>query len=293
MGMTVAEQKPMTLMNIRTYFLGGFLATAVATAAPGASADTGASTETDRDELWSGLAQTIFGGRELEDGAGMIALDMPDRAEDAAIVPVTIRSLLAADDPRNLEAVTLVIDENPAPVAARFELGPRSGVTTIATRVRVNTYTRVHAVAELSDGKLYVAETFVKASGGCSAPALKNPDDARKTAGQMRFRQFSKPDDARREAQIMVRHPNNTGLQMNQLTRLYIPAYFIDDLTIHQGDELVLSMEGGISISENPNIRFDYKPNGAATFRAEATDTDGRRYTGEWEAAGISKDRNT
>lgn len=268
----------MKLTTIWNHCLGGCLAAALATAATGVSADT------NRDQLWSGLAHAIFGERTLEDGAGVISLDMPDRAEDAAIVPVTIRSLLAADDPRRLDAVTLVIDENPAPVAARFEIGPRSGVKTISTRVRVNTYTKVHAVAELSDGKLYVAETFVKASGGCSAPALKNPDDARATAGQMRFRQFSEADDARHEAQIMVRHPNNTGLQMNQLTRHYIPAFFIDDLTVRQGDELVLSMEGGISISENPNVRFDYTPNGAATFRVEATDTDGKRYTGEWEA---------
>lgn len=267
--------------TMRALKLGLILAAAVSMAATGASA------ASDRDELWSSLAHDIFGKRTLEDGADVIALDMPGRAEDAAIVPVTIRSLLAADDPRRIAAVTLVIDQNPAPVAARFEIGPRSGVTTIATRVRVNTYTKVHAVAELSDGRLYVVETFVKASGGCAAPALKNPDEARKTAGQMRFRQFSKPEDAadaRREAQIMVRHPNNSGLQMNQITRLYIPAYFLDDLKIRQGDELVLSMQSGISISEDPNIRFDYKPNGTPTFRVEATDNDGQRYTGEWEA---------
>ena len=44
----------------------------------------------------------------------------------------------------------------------------------ISTRVRVNSYTNVHAVAELSDGKLYVVKTYVKASGGCSAPAVKD-----------------------------------------------------------------------------------------------------------------------
>ena len=44
--------------------------------------------------------------------------------------------------------------------------------------VKVESYTNVHAVAELDDGKLYAVKTFVKASGGCSAPALKNPDAA-------------------------------------------------------------------------------------------------------------------
>ena len=84
----------------------------------------------------------------------------------------------------------------------------------------------------------------------------------------------------------MIRHPNNSGLQMDQLTRLYIPAYFVRELRVFQGDELVLAMEGGISISEDPSIRFTYVPNGAATFRAEAVDTDNRRFTGEWPAQG-------
>lgn len=60
--------------------------------------------------------------------------------------------------------------------------------------------------------------------------------------------------------------------------------FYLDTFRGTMGDELVLSMEGGISISENPNVRFDYTPNGAATFRVEATDTDGQRYTGEWAA---------
>jgi len=41
-------------------------------------------------------------------------------------------------------------------------------------------------------------------------------------------------------------------------------------------------MDGGISISEDPNIRFSYRPNNATTFRAEAVDTDGHVFKGEW-----------
>jgi len=48
----------------------------------------------------------------------------------------------------------------------------------------------VHAVAELSDGQLYVVKTYVKASGGCSAPAAKNADEAVASLGQIRIRQF-------------------------------------------------------------------------------------------------------
>src|ERR1700732_4250616 len=177
---------------------------------------------------WPGLVQDIFNNRTMNDGAGVIAIEMPYRAEDAAIVPVTLRAKLPPGDARRVLAITLVIDQNPAPMAARFELGQDSSVSEIYTRVRVHNYTDVHAVAELSDGKLYMTKTFVKASGGCSAPAAKNAEEAKGKLGQMRFRQFVKsgdgPASSAREAQIMIGHPNNSGLQMDQVSQLYVPA---------------------------------------------------------------------
>jgi sulfur-oxidizing protein SoxY len=237
---------------------------------------------------WPGLVQDIFNNRPMNDGADVIAIEMPYRAEDAAIVPVTLRTKLAPGDSRQVLTITLVIDQNPAPMAAKFELGPDAKVSEISTRVRVNNYTDVHAVAELSDGKLYVTKTYVKASGGCSAPAAKNADEARSRLGQMRYRQFARPGQGPvsgvREAQVMIGHPNNSGLQMNQLTQLYIPAFFVNELRLWQDDGLVLAMEGGISISEDPNIRFTYVANGAKRFRAEAKDTEGHVFRNEWKS---------
>jgi len=236
---------------------------------------------------WPGLVQDVFNNRPMNDGGGVIAIEMPYRAEDAAIVPVTLKTRLAPTDERKVLSITLVIDQNPAPMAAKFTLGSDAHVTEISTRVRVNSYTDVHAVAELSDGKLYMVKTFVKASGGCSAPAAKNADEAKARLGRMKYRQFvtseQKVSNGPREAQVMIGHPNNSGLQMDQLTQLYIPAFFVNELKLWQDDSLVLSMEGGISISEDPNIRFTYVPNGASHFRAEAKDTDGHLFQNEWK----------
>jgi len=242
---------------------------------------------------WPGLVQDIFSNRPMNDGSDVIGIEMPARAEDAAIVPVTLRSKLSSGDGRRIVNITLVIDQNPAPMAAKFRLGPDANVSEISTRVRVNNYTDVHAVAELSDGQLYMTKTYVKASGGCSAPAAKNVAEANARLGQMRYRPFAKagegPASGVREAQIMVGHPNNSGLQMDQITQLYVPAFFVNELRLSQDDSLILSMEGGISISEDPNIRFTYVSNGAKNFRAEARDTEGHFYQREWkvEASGM------
>jgi sulfur-oxidizing protein SoxY len=240
-------------------------------------------------DRWPELASNIFGGQPLADGAGLLALEMPARAEDAAIVPLTVRSTLPPMDTRRVRSITIVIDENPAPMAAIFHIGPGAVVPVISTRVRVNSYPNVHAVAELSDGKLYVVKTYVKASGGCSAPAVKAD---RANIGEMRFRHLaSSAEDASntRTAQLMIRHPNNSGLQMDQITRLYIPPFFVGALKIWQGDGLLLEMEGGISISEDPNIRFTYVPDGSRSLRAEAVDTAGHVFSGSWPAPDVEE----
>jgi sulfur-oxidizing protein SoxY len=239
------------------------------------------------DDPWPGLQADAFGARPMIADSGVVALEAPYRAEDAAIVPMTI-TLKPDTTPAPVRKVTLVIDRNPAPISAVFTIGEKSGISRISTRFRVNSYTKVHVVAETSDGKLHVAEKFVKASGGCSAPAAKDPAEAKANMGKMKLRLLAAPD-GRREAQLMLRHPNHSGFQMDQITRYYTPAMFIRELTIRQGEALMLAVEGGISLSEDPNIRFDFVPNGADKFTVEAVDTDGHRFRGEFPSEAISQ----
>src|SRR5262245_45791326 len=77
-----------------------------------------------KDDPWPDIARDAFNGRTLVDGTDLLAIDMPYRAEDAAIVPVTVRLTLPSGDARRARTLTIVVDENPAPVAATFTLGP-------------------------------------------------------------------------------------------------------------------------------------------------------------------------
>lgn len=235
---------------------------------------------------WPSLAAQIFDGRPLQDGADVLAIDAPYRAEDAAVVPVTLRMLPLPGDRRQVRRVTLVIDENPSPLAAAIDLGMDSGVTSISTRVRVDSYTNIHAVAEMSDGTLRVATRFVKAAGGCSAPALKQEASAI-PLGTLRFRRLpgdaALGDGAHSAVQLMVRHPNYSGMQMDQVTRLYIPADFVQHIRLWHGDAPVVAIESGISISENPQFRIGLRGDAAGPWRAEVTDIHDHTFSGEWK----------
>jgi sulfur-oxidizing protein SoxY len=236
-------------------------------------------------KIWDELKPEIFGPRAIANETGAVTLDVPKRAQDAGLVPIDI-----VVDPSKaggrVKAVTLVIDANPSPLAATFTIGEGSGVSHISTRIRVNDYSFVRAIAEGADGTLHMTQKFVKASGGCSAPAVKSPEEAKATMGVMKLRQFAGTGgngaSMPRDLQLMIRHPNNSGFQMDQITRNFIPPHFVRSVTISQDNKEILKMEGGISISEDPNFRFDYLPTGAKEIEAVAIDTEGLTFKSKW-----------
>jgi sulfur-oxidizing protein SoxY len=230
---------------------------------------------------WAEIRSGVIGNKIPEDGVGLLTLAAPKRAEDAAIVPIDVR--IAAPDERRVARLTVLVDENPAPVVGTFTLGEPRQKFDLSLRVRVNTYSYVRAIAETTDGRLYMTKVYVKASGGCSAPASKDPAEARANLGKMRFRAFLE----RGEAQVQMRHPNYSGLQMDQVTRLYTPAWFVETLTVRQGDRPLFSMTGGISISEDPTFRFSFESNGEPVS-VEARDTEGRTFRQSFPPADAS-----
>jgi sulfur-oxidizing protein SoxY len=241
-------------------------------------------------DLWPGLADVLFRKQTMAQDGMIIKLGTPLSAEDAALVPITLHmesaNDLTAGDPRRITKLTLVIDNNPSPVAAVFEFGPKAAVTTIETRVRVNQDTKIHAVAETADGKLYVSESYVEAAGGCSSPSAKNLDPNDPQIGTIRVGQlpptYANQDPQRKEALVMIKYPNNSGMQMDADTHRYIPARYVDSMKVMQGDDLLFSVTGGISISEDPNFRFDYIANGANVMHVAASDTTGKKFSTDW-----------
>ncbi len=226
---------------------------------------------------WEDLRGDVVGAADVDTSGSLLLMDAPYRAHDAATVPISLKQI---DTNEFIKAATIVVDENPAPVAGEFTFSKAMAPLDFELRVRVDQYSNVRVIAETDDG-LHMAGRFVKASGGCSAPASKDLASALSVMGQIKVRSFSgdlAQSTPRREAQIMIRHPNYSGLQRNQITQLFIPAHFIDQIEVWQGDEMLFAMEGGISISEDPVFRFFYNDNGSTSFTVKASDTDGNEF---------------
>lgn len=254
------------------------LLTAVLPTAPPASAEPD---EAARAARWDELRTAIFGDRALQDGSALVSIEAPDRAEDAALVPVTI-----ALDPKIASSVRqlyFVIDDNPSPLAGLFRFGPLADPSTITTRVRVDDYSYLHAVAETADGTLYGAARFIKAAGGCSAPAGKDQALAMQRLGRMKLSYRGEATlDRPVTAQLLISHPNNSGLQMDQVTRNYVPADFIQSIRLRYNGEEVLTVEADISLSEDPSLEFRFVPHTPGALDAQVVDSNQRHFNQSW-----------
>jgi sulfur-oxidizing protein SoxY len=242
-----------------------------------AAAQPGASDPPDPETaIWTKLKGSLFANRPMS--ADVLELIAPARAEDGAVVPVAIRAKAFQRPERYIRRLYLIVDNNPSPIAALIDLTPESGRADVETRIRVEQYSYVRAVAELSDGSLAAQARFVKASGGCSAPAGGDPAAAARI-GRMRLAVDGA--GAYREpvaAQLMVNHPNHSGLAMDQVTRLYTPAYFVRSVKVSYAGKPVFAAEVDFSISENPYFRFYFVPHGPGDLKAEVIDTKDLRF---------------
>jgi sulfur-oxidizing protein SoxY len=219
---------------------------------------------------WNDLAQDIFGSKPIQTGDGTILLDAPERAEDAALVPVTI----SVQNPKNVKSIYLIIDDNPAPVAAHVTFGPAGDPRSLKLRVRVNQYTNMHAVEETKDGVLYETHRFVKASGGCSAPSGSYDTQALAEVGQMKLRLLDPQADQSRDAQLLIRHPNFNGMQRDPVTQGYTPARFLKSVDIRLDREGVLHLDSDISLAADPAITFGIRSPVKGKLSIEAHDSD-------------------
>lgn len=220
------------------------------------------------------LKQQYFSGKNIQEGDEVIEIEAPYRAEDPALVPIKIISKIAQSNDLYIKKIMLFIDKNPYPFVGEFEFTPLSGKADIAMRLRVNTYSYIRAVAEMNNGKLYMAKKFVKASGGCSAPIGADLDAAMNRLGKMKFRLDGEvKNDRPTLAQLLISHPNITGLQMDQATRFIKKSHFVEKVTITYNDQPILTAKTDIAISADPNFRFYFVAEKAGILKAEITDT--------------------
>ena len=90
-----------------------------------------------------------------------VHMKIPDIAENGAVVPVTVST-----DLEDVESISVVVDNNPTPLAASFDMSPKM-VPVVSVRIKMGQSSNVRAIVK-AGGNLYSTSKEVKVTiGGC------------------------------------------------------------------------------------------------------------------------------
>jgi sulfur-oxidizing protein SoxY len=257
--------------------LRGFLVAAVALGFAGpAAANEKAEPDPAKSQYWPPIQKLMFGDREILDGKDVVRVYLSIRADDASTVPVAVKAQIDQRPDLYIKTVYLIVERNPSPAAGVFHFTPDSGRAQVETRLRFEDFSHVRAIAETSDGKLWMSSRWVKAAGGCSAPNGKNRVPAA-LLGKMKFKfdddvKYNEPN----LVQLMIRHPNESALAGDFDANL-VPQ-FVRSVVVTYAGKPVMTAEVDFSLSDNPSFRFYFVPTEQGELRAEVEDTHDNRF---------------
>lgn len=220
----------------------------------------------------------------MDDAGEILAVKAPYRAEDAAVVPISIHTKVPQTGDRYIRRIHVYVDKNPVPLVGVFEFTPRSGKADLAMRIRVDDQSFVRAIAEMSNGDLYMAKSFVRATGACSAPPPPSIDDSFAHMGRMKLGKVGQQNlDEPNLVQLKIQHPNITGMQPLRIgSRVMPPPHYIREIAVDYDGQPVMKARLTFSISMDPSFRFFVLPEKAGVLHVEATDTKDNRWSDDY-----------
>ena len=97
-----------------------------------------------------------FGDREINEGR--VNLDLPPLAENGYSVPLSVSVESSMTDSDYVSRIVIFSPANPIAKIVSFNLTPFSGRANVSTRIRLGGTQTVRAVAEMSDGSLWIGQ---------------------------------------------------------------------------------------------------------------------------------------
>ncbi|MBF0147696.1 MAG: thiosulfate oxidation carrier protein SoxY [Magnetococcales bacterium] len=98
-----------------------------------------------------------------------ITLDIPDKAENGAMVRIPIVVNHPMEPNNYIEKVAVFVDENPKPFVASYNFIPESGQVNIEFRLKMAKTSMLRVVAKSNTGSLFgFSKKIEVAEGGCA-----------------------------------------------------------------------------------------------------------------------------
>lgn len=187
-----------------------------------------------------------------------LRLDLPPSFDYGTTVPLSVTVDSPMTDADHVRRLSVFAEGNPFPEVASIHFTPRNGRASVSTRIRLNAGIHaVVAVAELSDGRAWIARRSVKvAISGCTS-------ESDVMAGYLTPRpepRLKVPAEVRRDEIVQIRtmisHRMETGLRFDSAGKS-IPRRIINRMVCVGGEgEPIFTADLTPAIAANAYLSF-------------------------------------
>jgi len=116
--------------------------------------------ETTSTDILQQTLKRLFKDRKIIE-SDKIDIRIPKTAENGAAVPITVTSSL-----NNVESIAILVEKNPIPLAAKFELSPDLEPV-VSARLKIAESSAVAVIVETNEGFHSASEKVIVTPGGC------------------------------------------------------------------------------------------------------------------------------
>jgi sulfur-oxidizing protein SoxY len=166
----MSERTAIAVIARRTLLLSGVAAAAAAAFLRTglALAEDAASPPMERSKQFEEAFNTVVAG--AKPAQGLIAVDLPEIAENGNFVPITISVESPMTDADHVKFIHILSTGNPVAKIATFHLSPLNWTARVQSRIRLAKTQDVMILAEMSSGTWAIATQTVKVTiGGCAS----------------------------------------------------------------------------------------------------------------------------
>ncbi len=220
---------------------------------------------------WPELRREFFAG-------GTLVFDPRVQVQDPMNVPISV----SADGIDDVERITVIVDRNP--IRKVLEYFPVAALPRVSFRFKLEQASPVRVAVRTRDGVWHVGGVWVdSAGGGCTAAGETRRDGSwARTLGAVNGRVFPHSvapggSAATSRLRLRVMHPMDTGLVGG------IPAFYVNRLSLRDGERELLRLNAFEPLSENPVFSFDFAGVPHGRLQLVGTDNNGNRIAGAIE----------
>jgi thiosulfate oxidation carrier complex protein SoxZ len=177
-----------------------------------------------------------------------IEVVVPSRAENGAIVQIAVHSHIP-----NTEAIAILVEKNPTTLIGNYLFYPHA-IPKMVTRIKMAETSAIKVIVKSGNQYFTTSKNVGVLENGCGGSSSKNE----KFISSMKLRAKLLAEHQLVEMKAIITHPMHTGLGKDESGQ-FIPAHFIQLITIKHNENPIIEMQLGTGISKNPYLTFYLK----------------------------------